>query len=745
MAAARRAAVTSNDVVADRFFELDARCLRVFSDASSEDAEFIVEPGDFVRITACANAGPEPFVAQVFRFEPRGERMHVRYAFRADECRHVPPFATAHCELLLSDHLDILDVSTVKDKVHVVSYQRYLAEKQTTPANEPLFFIRRAYSQFDGVFVDLDDAQAQIDGFHILTDAGATHAEPWREGAGDVNISDWESDGDVPSEEQQDDDDEEFDVDQMQRQERRQASRRGARGPRAASMRLSNQFVLPNTPAPNHQKHRVLQCREQEKERLREFVRGAIGVVGKKSATTNNIPPSPCLYISGVPGTGKTATLHEVLREFESQRTSGACNAFRVVEINGMTIPRPEHAYVMIYQTLLGANHSSRSAAIDVSAAFAKETLSKHFARSAKRAPAAQRTRCDSIIVVLDEMDALVARREDLLYNVVNWTIQPHSHMSVIGIANTMDLPERFLTRIGSRFGLARLTYPPYTKDQLTLILAQEVAQICARLLSASGLPDHSSLVFDSASIQLCAGKVAVISGDARRAFEMCRAAARRAVDEWFESESAAPTQALEPRRKRPKRGAVQKADEQDRQRTVEIRVMPRHVNEAAEAAAHAGQFAILQSLSQLQQLTLCAAASLQLKEGQFSGGVTLQSLEHKCRQIASRTFLPALTGVKAAEASTASATGLHHSENAHEKVERAEIYEAIATLLAMRILLLDNSKHYHYHHRGTSENAASAESRVSLNVQFDDVLFALGMSNPLALWLSSLVTVRQS
>ena len=84
-----------------------------------------------------------------------------------------------------------------------------------------------------------------------------------------------------------------------------------------------------------------------------------------------------------------------------------------------------------------------------------------------------------------------------------------NSRLVVLAIANTMDLPERIMmNRVSSRLGLTRLTFSPYTHDQLKEIVA-------ARL---SGLR-----VFDGDAVQLVARKVASLSGDARRALDICR------------------------------------------------------------------------------------------------------------------------------------------------------------------------------------------------------------------------------
>ena len=55
-----------------------------------------------------------------------------------------------------------------------------------------------------------------------------------------------------------------------------------------------------------------------------------------------------CMYISGVPGTGKTATVHEVLRVLEEERDKGDLPEFTFVEVNGMKLTEPNQTYSAI-------------------------------------------------------------------------------------------------------------------------------------------------------------------------------------------------------------------------------------------------------------------------------------------------------------------------------------------------------------------------------------------------------------
>lgn len=57
------------------------------------------------------------------------------------------------------------------------------------------------------------------------------------------------------------------------------------------------------------------------------------------------------MYISGVPGTGKTATVCSALKILKEEDD---LPDFQLVEVNGMRIAEPRQAYVQIYKQLTG-------------------------------------------------------------------------------------------------------------------------------------------------------------------------------------------------------------------------------------------------------------------------------------------------------------------------------------------------------------------------------------------------------
>ena len=71
------------------------------------------------------------------------------------------------------------------------------------------------------------------------------------------------------------------------------------------------------------------------------------------------------------------------------------------------------------------------------------------------------------LVLVVDELDVLVTQTQSVLYNIFDWPTYKASNIAVLGIANTMDLPERLLPKIASRLGSGRVTFNPYNTSEL--------------------------------------------------------------------------------------------------------------------------------------------------------------------------------------------------------------------------------------------------------------------------------------
>jgi origin recognition complex subunit 1 len=194
--------------------------------------------------------------------------------------------------------------------------------------------------------------------------------------------------------------------------------------------------------------------------------------------------------VSGVPGTGKTATVLECVAALQRSRSA----TFDFVEINGMKLSDPGQVYGVLWRALSGKQASPKAALAHLQAYF-------------KDAPR-------PTVVLLDELDTLLRKRHSILYHFFEWTGWKHAQLVIVTISNTMDLPERYLSnRIASRMGLNRVNFKPYSFKQLQDVIRYR-------------MPEQSSW-FTVDAIEIIGRKVSSVSGDARRAL----AAARRAVD----------------------------------------------------------------------------------------------------------------------------------------------------------------------------------------------------------------------
>lgn len=185
------------------------------------------------------------------------------------------------------------------------------------------------------------------------------------------------------------------------------------------------------------------------------------------------------VYISGSPGTGKTATLKRVSEYFARRAIFTISNCASVT------------SQTKLIETILNTLECYEKPSLATLTAALKR-LKKHF------------------VLILDEIDHLTSKTNSFLYAAFQWPQTITSRLVVIGVANSIDLTERLLPKLRLAQPPETLVFTPYTKDNIAQILKNKMA-------------DDADYAMDTAAVELCSRKVAAMTGDLRTALHIMK------------------------------------------------------------------------------------------------------------------------------------------------------------------------------------------------------------------------------
>ncbi|VVB01841.1 unnamed protein product [Arabis nemorensis] len=229
-------------------------------------------------------------------------------------------------------------------------------------------------------------------------------------------------------------------------------------------------------------------CREDEQRRVFEFVKGCM---------EQNKAGS--LYICGCPGTGKSLSMEKVRQQAEDWAKQEGLPCPETVSVNCTSLTKTTDIFSKILgNSELGTKANGSSSPL--------QQLQILFSQK-------QQSSSKMMLIIADEMDYLITRDRGVLHELFMLTTLPFSRCILIGVANAIDLADRFLPKLKSlNCKPLVVTFRAYSKEQILRILQERLV----------ALP---YVAFQSKALELCARKVSAASGDMRKALCVCRSA----------------------------------------------------------------------------------------------------------------------------------------------------------------------------------------------------------------------------
>jgi len=251
----------------------------------------------------------------------------------------------------------------------------------------------------------------------------------------------------------------------------------------------------------------AIRGREQEHKEILSFCRKALT---SSPDAESRVPKA--MYISGKPGIGKTAVVMSVCAHVADSRNARGVAGGRphIAAVNATTLMNPLEVYHRLATEAAiacGKKDYIRASTFDA----AKRDCEKFLAREKG---------ARMMLVVIDEIDHLFSRGQDVLYDLFGLASRMDTRMVLLGMANSLNMIEKFLPKLRERMSEPHgYTFTSYTKEQIEHILVSRIP------------PPHDK-AFEPKAIELCTRKVESTSGDIRKALECCRIAVDKATED---------------------------------------------------------------------------------------------------------------------------------------------------------------------------------------------------------------------
>ncbi|KAM0676977.1 AAA ATPase [Binucleata daphniae] len=217
---------------------------------------------------------------------------------------------------------------------------------------------------------------------------------------------------------------------------------------------------------------------------------------------------SGTLHVTGVPGSGKTHTIKKVIeniqRKDEDEKQSEilncketGVNTTKYIYINCNDIKNKRGIFYVIHKNI----------------ELCKTKKSKKIRMQKKKTKICYYEKCKTelakkdipYIIVLDEIDLLNTKNQDILYTLVNLPFFDNIQLFLVTISNSFHLE----AKVASRIGYNKLTFKPYKSEELMNILDS-----------------------NTETTKYIAKRIGAISGDVRRAINLNKECSKMSIVE---------------------------------------------------------------------------------------------------------------------------------------------------------------------------------------------------------------------
>ncbi|KZT11082.1 P-loop containing nucleoside triphosphate hydrolase protein [Laetiporus sulphureus 93-53] len=242
--------------------------------------------------------------------------------------------------------------------------------------------------------------------------------------------------------------------------------------------------------------------RQVERETMRDFIMSLI------SQTADSVSAST-LYISGLPGTGKTALVNAVLESLATEVKQGGVQVFF---INCMALHGVDAVWDRLAEIL---NIREKVVSVGRKSKKPKETPIE----LVERFFAEREQKC---IIILDELDHITSTAQSLnsLFMLAHSNV---SKVRLIGIANTHTLTSSSTasSSVKSLAGVETLHFAPYCPQDLVDIVNSRLSS----LSNDDDIAERFKEFLPALAVTLLSRKIAAQTGDVRAMFEVLRGA----------------------------------------------------------------------------------------------------------------------------------------------------------------------------------------------------------------------------